>query len=367
MSKSDDALQRRLSRFLAEVRTPRSFNGAASMGIGTSIGAVRDGNQDRALITLASYAWTPDRDFALGVVCDGIGGLQRGGDAAFWAVSVFVSRFLRTAKLETSERLAAAASAANDAVYELLRGRGGATLSAAVVDRQGNIFGVNVGDSRIYGITHSRALVQLSRDDTLAAVLGRPEELDQSNRLVQFIGMGEGIEPHPITPVRSNFESLLLTSDGAHGAPPEALTLLVRNAGENSEIIRRLIALSDVLGGRDNSTALILPTSLEPHDSDPEQGLGLTFLSPSARLEVWLPILAGEARLDRFSADLTEASSPPELSATKARSKHRRARREQVGEPPQKSASSSKSGRQSEPAELEHPMLDVHFPNRSPS
>jgi len=158
MSKSDDTLQRRLAQFLAGLKASRAFNGAADMGVGTSLGAVRDANEDRALIARVSYAPTPDRSFALGVVCDGIGGLPRGGDAAFWAVSVFVSRFLRTPKLGTPDRLVAAATAANHAVYELLGGRGGATLSAVVVDRLGNVCGVNVGDSRIYGITQSRLL-----------------------------------------------------------------------------------------------------------------------------------------------------------------------------------------------------------------
>jgi serine/threonine protein phosphatase PrpC len=335
------------------------------MGIGTSVGAVRDGNQDGALILRASYAATPERDFALGVLCDGIGGLPRGEDAAFWAVSAFVSRFLRTAKLGTPERLAGAASGANAAVYELLRGRGGATLSAIVVDALGTLYGVNVGDSRIYGITQSRALTQLSHDDTLRAILGKQDDVDQSNRLIQYIGMGEGLEPHLITPGRGDFDSILLTSDGVHGAPADVIALVVRNASGNIELVRRLIGLSDILGGHDNSTALILPVRLQRPDSSPEQGLSLTFWSPLDRLEVWLPVLVGDTHQDRPSSAKNESSTNLDSLPTKVRGRRRRPQRKAVDRPIHKEPASSEARREQPIADSERPALDIRFPGKA--
>ena len=52
-----------------------------------------------------------------------------------------------------------------------------------------------------------------------------------------------------------------------------------------------LLALNDALGGEDNGTAVLLPTRFDVPDSDSEQGLTLTFWSPSDRLEIWIPAL----------------------------------------------------------------------------
>jgi serine/threonine protein phosphatase PrpC len=183
---TDDALQRRLARFVAEVRTPRSVAGSTGIWIGTNLGAVREQNEDRALVTSASYKTAPQKNFVLGALCDGIGGLARGRDAAVLAISVFVSRLLRTPKLSTADRLRGAAVAANAAVYAMLGGRGGTTLSAVLINGQGHAVGVNVGDSRIYCISQSRELIQLSRDDTLGGVLGRRDHAMRRNELLQF-------------------------------------------------------------------------------------------------------------------------------------------------------------------------------------
>jgi len=66
----------------------------------------------------------------------------------------------------------------------------------------GKVIGVNVGDSRIYGISASKQTTQLTLDDTLAGYLGRRESKGANiseKGLVQFVGMGDGIEPHIIT------------------------------------------------------------------------------------------------------------------------------------------------------------------------
>jgi PPM family protein phosphatase len=303
---TDDALQRRLARFVTEAKTPRSVAGSMGIWVGTNLGAVREQNQDRALVTSASYKTAPQKNFILGALCDGIGGLARGEDAAVLAISVFVSRFLRTPKLPAADRLRGAAMVANAAVYSMLGGRGGTTLSAVLVNGQVDAIGVNVGDSRIYCISHTRELIQLSRDDTLGGVLGRRDDAAHRNELLQFLGMGEGLEPHILTAQPEDSSALLVTSDGIHGAPSDALAQVVRNARTGAQLVRRLIDLSDALGGHDNGTAFVLPTRVQPHQ-DEDQGLNLRFWSASDRLEIWIPVLADEVRQEHLPPALTEA------------------------------------------------------------
>lgn len=287
---AEDALQRRIASFVAEAKAPYSVNGTADISLGTCIGAVREQNQDRALITFASYPTAPEKSFALGIVCDGMGGLLRGDQAAVIAVSVFASRVIQWPSQPTPDRLRWAALAANQAVYKSLDGRGGATLSAVIVDLRGAVVGVNAGDSRIYGLTRSRDVTQLSRDDNVAELLGQPGGFG-ANQLVQFIGMGDSIAPRIIDADQNELDSILITSDGVHCASPATFSQAVRAPTSNHDLVRRLLALNEALGGQDNGTALVLPTRFEAPDGDSEQGLNLTFWSPWDRLEIWIPAM----------------------------------------------------------------------------
>jgi serine/threonine protein phosphatase PrpC len=219
-----------------------------------------------------------------------MGGLISGDEAAVIAVSVFVSRVIRWPAQPAADRLRFAALAANEAVHKALGGLGGTTLSAVMIGGEGGAVGVNAGDSRIYGLTRSHDAKQASRDDTVAGLLGGPEEAG-ADRLIQYIGMGAGIQPRIIEIDREEFECILITSDGVHCTSPAALAQVIRAPTSNLDLIRRLLALSDALGGQDNGTALLLPTRFEAPDGDSEQGLTLTFWSPSDRLEIWIPAL----------------------------------------------------------------------------
>jgi PPM family protein phosphatase len=294
---SEDTLERRIARFVGDVRAAKAMNGDSNVCLGTNLGSVRKQNQDRALVVRADYPGNPDRSFTLAVLSDGMGGLTNGEEAATITLSVFMTRVVRTPRMELPERLIKAALNSNSAVYDRLGGRGGATLSAMFVGKNGLNIGVNVGDSRIYAITRTRELVQLSRDDTLAGVLGeRHHSNENQNRLVQFIGMGEGIEPNLIGVDGKEIHTLLITSDGVHGSPMAALSQIVRQTRSEVDLTRKLLLLSELLGGQDNGTAIALGTEISSHLGDSEQSLNLTFLSVNARLELWIPVPGDEAR-----------------------------------------------------------------------
>jgi serine/threonine protein phosphatase PrpC len=308
---SDDALQRRIARLVGDVRAAKAMNCGSNVCLGTNLGSVRKENQDRALVVWADYPENPDRNFTLAVLSDGMGGLMNGEEAATITLSVFVSRILRTPRMPPPERLRNAALYSNNAVYDQFGGRGGATLSAVFIGNNGSKIGINIGDSRIYAVTGTRELVQLSRDDTLAGVLGEQHRSNENhNRLVQFMGMGEGMEPNIVDVDRKEIHTLLVTSDGVHGSPMAALNQIVRRARSETDLTRKLLSLSELLGGQDNGTAIALGTETRGHLGDGEQGLNLTFLSVNERLEVWIPILAEEARQERPRASQADKDEP---------------------------------------------------------
>ena len=250
----------------------------------------------------ASYPDSTARNFKLAVVSDGIGGLAHGGDAASIALSVFVSRVLRTSQQLPADRLINATLAANSALFDQFQGRAGATLSAVFIGGNGAKIGVNVGDSRIYGITETKDFLQLSRDDTLAGVLGENKhEAQNYKKLIQYVGMGEGIEPNKVDIGRNDIDIIAITTDGIHGSPKGVLSELVKGANSEIELSHKLILLSDLLGGHDNGTVIAIRPDADSLETDGGQGLILTLLSAISRLEVWIPMLGDEARQERSS------------------------------------------------------------------
>lgn len=360
---TDDALQIRLANFIAKSQSRRAINGAADICLATTLGRVRTQNQDRALVTFATYSGAPEKDFVLGVLCDGLGGMAKGEEAAVLAVSVFVSRVLRTPRSAPEERLRSAAIGANDAVYRMLRGRGGATIAAVMGWKHGDIVSLNVGDSRIYGIDDSRELKQISKDDTLAGYLGQSRPIDaHRNQLVQFIGMGEGIEPNIFRSQQNAYGSILITSDGVHNVPPQAFSEAVRYPSSNFDLTNRLLSLSDSLGGRDNATVVLLPTRFDQSSSRREQGLTLDFLSVSSRLEIWVPSIniAEDSQGQNEPGSLDEADHARAATELQPASKKKKEAKSGT-----RHAKSKKMKKQ--PNEHDQPALDISFPDKGDS
>ena len=206
---------------------------------------------------------------------------------------------------------------------------------------------MNVGDSRIYGLENSQAPAQLSKDDTLAGFLGSQVQGENRNHLVQYIGMGENLEPH-IVEIPGRYSTALLSTDGAHGVPPSVFADTVLGADSHASIVRRLLALSDIVGGRDNATVLAVDTRL-PRASDIDQGLNLTFLSAQSQLEIWLPVLNEGAPLP--AREQVRESEPP---------KRKPSERDQARQP-------KKRRKRDDPAlpleQEDVPEVDVRFSN----
>jgi PPM family protein phosphatase len=228
-------------------RRPTS-NQSYPFSLSSDLGLVRESNQDR-LIAFRAGPWGSDSPFACVAISDGMGGMVDGEACAILTVATFAVHLIAKRRVPLSERLDAAARAANEAVFRHASGRGGATLSALVFDAYGHIWFVNVGDSRIYAVTQDRREVErLTIDDTMEEAFG-----GHGRDLVQFVGIGEGLLPR-VGQVPAGLDTLMATTDGVHFMPQELFSKVALEAGDPRRSADRLIALSRWLGGPDNAS-----------------------------------------------------------------------------------------------------------------
>ncbi len=113
----DDLLTNRIKKFLRDKAAARASESFGDYALATSVGLVREQNQDAALIVRARYASGPERDFDLAIVCDGLGGMRHGADASALGLSVFVSTVARFSRAPAEERVFNGISNANSEVY----------------------------------------------------------------------------------------------------------------------------------------------------------------------------------------------------------------------------------------------------------
>ncbi len=271
-----ESIQIRLTKALESQGLSKVVRVQSGAALGSSIGLLRQRNEDSCLVARASYANGGRTNFTVAMICDGLGGMSQGREASILAAAAFTSYLFCSPGIAFKDRLSQAISYVNAEVHRRLRGEGGTTLSAVISSRSGAMF-CHVGDSRIYGITAERTLEQLSRDDTINALLKREDgeaEVLKDSRLLQFVGMGEEMEAQ-IAEVPFRCRSVLLTSDGAHDIPHSLFQRIVSAAAGGSDLVRKLIALSDMTGGRDNASAIMLPigSDAEPNDNVGEDEL----------------------------------------------------------------------------------------------
>lgn len=232
------------------------------VALGTELGIVRTENQDKAAVAEFEYSGEP---VILAVLSDGMGGLEDGGVCAALAISTFIHSCTNQVCKTLSDLILHAAHVANEAVFRLYQGNGGATLSAVICSSD-KIYGLNVGDSRIYQ-SNAGVLKQLSTDDTLAGQFARQHESEPSEAgLLQFIGSGDSLSPHLIE-IDDFDQGLLITSDGVHYLPRQTLSNIIKLAPTPTAAVRRLLAVSNWCGGHDNASAIFIPRNFRLSNS----------------------------------------------------------------------------------------------------
>jgi hypothetical protein len=124
-----------------------------------------------------------------------------------------------------------------------------------------------VGDSRAYEISDGKAAL-LTTDDTLAGAMARADaglrfELNEeyAERLSQAIGGENPVRANVTTWRPSSEEAVcLLCTDGVWKPTEAVLDVVVDVCRDGQELLRRLLVMSDWMGGTDNASAILIPS-----------------------------------------------------------------------------------------------------------
>ncbi|BBD38231.1 hypothetical protein Amn_31110 [Aminobacter sp. Y103A] len=282
-------LVKRIEFFLSGELSGRSTLVSPGLALGTLKGPVRVENQDRAAV--ATLSMPSGETFLIALVCDGMGGMAAGGEAAACAASNFVGQFATSSRRSIEDILHDAVSAANREVFRRFRGSGGTTLTAIVSTSMKEAWAVHVGDSRLYECGAEEGLSLLTRDDTIGGQLRPPGSADEDtldNRLLQFVGIGAPIEPHIFRLPKGMEPTYLLTSDGAHSLGRRTLDGIARRSRSPAELVRKVVFVAEAVGVEDNSTAVAITGSDVVWTPTFGDGAELTLWGVSDRLEIWI-------------------------------------------------------------------------------
>ncbi len=236
----------------------------------TDIGLVRKENQDAYGI-----AELPEMNYAVAVVCDGMGGARGGRVASSMAVETYIAelRKILTADMmpeQLREASSFAVSQANAAVYakgqesEELAGMG--TTLVAALAYPGGVIISNVGDSRAYSISE-HGIRQISRDHSLVEnMIARGDITAEEARrhpnknvITRALGPEKNIQCDGFIHALENKEFILLCSDGLVDTVSDMEILFeVWYNPDVESCMDRLLAISKSRGAADNVTAVLL-------------------------------------------------------------------------------------------------------------
>lgn len=237
------------------------------IGVKTSIGKIRDINQD-------SYYISQNKNCPLAIIADGMGGHKAGEIASKMAVQIISSSLendLKKIKLDNDNIMKSIRDSiwrANDEIYKLslendeYSGMGTTvTLACNIND---TIFIGHVGDSRGYLLRDDK-LQQITRDHSLVEELIRNGSITreeakhhpQKNIITRAVGTDKDIEIDLIVKERLKSDILLLCTDGLTNmlSDDEVRKLLVDNE-DIQKACDLLVDLSNDKGGFDNITVL---------------------------------------------------------------------------------------------------------------
>jgi len=290
------------------VRRVAPLNGA----VASDIGSVREENQDR--VALVRGCDRTGSAFVLAALADGIGGMKKGAECAALTLGTFIDSIVSDAQLASDPRdwLAHGAHQANRAVHARHAGEGGSTLVAALLVKNRQPLWLSVGDSRVYQASDGK-LRQLSRDDTLEGQLGKSGGGHRPD-LLQFVGIGDALEPH-VEVVADAGNTVLLTTDGVHFIDADYLSRVVLHAPDLGLCARRLVELAKMLGGPDNASVAVLSLDALAVDIDPHLDGAFEAWDPFGELQVMVDRV--QPRLEPTSRQQAPAAdSPKQVAAT---------------------------------------------------
>jgi len=241
-------------------------------GEASDFGKVRTNNEDAVGSYIPASRQLARSHGFLGVVADGVGGLDLGEVASSTAISVIVEEF---AKAQSGAMLIGLlprlVQRANSAVHESSlapehSGRKMATTVVACALRYDQAVVSHVGDSRCYLIRNGRAR-QVTQDHTLVneqrkmGLISADEIASSEARhlLIRSLGPEMFVSPDTNALTVLPGDVLVLSTDGLHDEMKEAeIAAIASQKKDAGQIARELVARAVEIDGGDNTTAQVL-------------------------------------------------------------------------------------------------------------
>lgn len=349
-----EQLKKQLIRWLTRKTLKSAVRrvGELPLTIGSDIGSKRNENQDR--VAVLKIQLNPNQSIIVAALCDGMGGMTDGSVCAAHTLASFLAACCTSDDIAPKERVMSAAHEANRVVHSLYCGKGGSTLSAVLFDSKKGMIGVNVGDSRIYSF-QDRVLSQVTIDDTISGLLPKSDHnISSRNELLQFVGIGENLDPHLIE-LNEQQELIVLTSDGVHFLEKDLLQMVIRTANDQGLATKRIIEISQWCSGHDNASIIIAA----PHNNT------LLKLEETEVVQVWDPygelqlIIAGPTGLPQKNEPVNKPS--PMIERQKSPKKATSSKRDKAKSSKQKKSEVDVPPKRSEEAKNLEPQLKILF------
>lgn len=229
------------------------------------IGCVRTENQDNIFYTDEPIGMLNN----LYIVADGMGGHNAGAYASRfvtdqmvenarkskgWDVVAFLENVLKQLNYQLLEK---------GAKEEAYAGMGTTTVAAS--EKEGILYVVNVGDSRLYHI-HNGEMKQITVDHSyvqeliLAGVIDKEDGRNHPNKnmITRAIGAPQSLKvDHFIVPLADG-DYIILCSDGLHGMlEDQEIKEIVLGNGSVEEKTNELIQQAKEKGGKDNIAVIL--------------------------------------------------------------------------------------------------------------
>ncbi len=237
----------------------KPYNG--TFAFKSDIGMVRINNEDQAKVLVNA-----SKDVLM-LVCDGMGGHNKGDYASSTAVSHFEDLFfaknkffsIHFAKLWLTQVI----SQCNKIIYNeadcfpMYKGMG-TTLVAAFI-RKNKLIVLNVGDSRCYSYTDA-TIHQLSEDQSYVNYLMKTGEISETeannhpdkNILMNALGIYPSVN-YTITVYPYKGENILLCSDGlTNNISEKEMFSILKTDDTTAQKVDSLIRIANNNGGSDN-------------------------------------------------------------------------------------------------------------------
>lgn len=247
---------------------------ASSIHLGT-----RSTQQDACYVTSTTSFWDGEYQMnTIGVVCDGMGGLENGSEASRLTLETLLADIAGLGQVADPPGFFAEEVQKLDAMVTGRFGEGeaGTTLAVAVLSGD-HLYWCSVGDSRIY-LVNGEGITQLTRDHNYGLLLQERVErgvlsLEEAERdpqreaLISFLGMG-GVEVFDInqSPLAiKHGDTILLCSDGLTKSLSDAeiKDVVLANFGAVDEAARLLPIVAFDTGGTKDNTSVVLIQYLE--------------------------------------------------------------------------------------------------------